>query len=150
MPIIDFDAIPDADDFSPLPNGTYLCILDQVVEATTKDGKNELWKLEWVVISGEYADRKIFDNMVFSEKAMPRVKLICSRLGINTTGQVNLMPDELRGKTARVLVTIEEYTNDKGETRKRNSVPFAGYERINDNDAPEVEGKGFGDDEVPF
>ena len=66
--------------------------------------------------------------MVFSQKALPRVKLICSRLGVDVAGEIDLKPEHLIEKTCLVTVTIEEYEGDEGKVKKRNSVPFSGYE----------------------
>ncbi|MDI6794806.1 MAG: DUF669 domain-containing protein [bacterium] len=82
MPKVDFSTIDDVQDFSPIPDGQYLSRLSEIEETTTQYG-DELWKLRFEVIEGEYAGRYIFDNMVFSKAALKRVKLICSRLGID-------------------------------------------------------------------
>jgi len=148
-PEINFDAIPDADSYEPLPDGDYVCYLDTIEEATTKNG-NDMWKLTWVIEDGEHAGRKIFDNMVFSERAMRRIKLICSRLGLDTTGTVNLTPDMLAMKRAVVSVMTEEYVNAEGQTRQRNAVPFEGYERIGANDEADPGSDDDDDDIAPF
>jgi len=127
MPKVDFSKIDDVQDFSPLPEAKYLCRLSEIEEATTQYG-DELWKLRFEVIEGEHAGRCIFDNMVFSQAAMKRVKLICSRLGLDVTGELDLTPETLIGRTAWVEAQIEEYEDSQGKKKKRNVVPFAGYE----------------------
>ena len=128
MPKIDFSQIDDVQDFSPLPDGDYLCRLAEIEESTTQYD-DELWKLKFEVIEGEYAGRYIFDNMVFSEAALKRAKLICSRLGLNVSGEIDLTPGMIEGRTCYLTVEIEEYEDNEGRTKKRNVVPFAGYER---------------------
>ena len=127
MPKLDFSQIDDVNDFTPLPEGEYLCRIVDIEESTTRQG-DELWKLRFVIESGEYGGRYIFDNLAFSPKALPRAKLLCSRLGVNTGGQLDLRPDHLLEKTCRVSVTVEDYEDEEGNTKKRNRVPFAGYE----------------------
>lgn len=128
MPKIDFNTIEDAEDFSPLPEGKYACRVAEVEEARTKGG-DEMWKLRLEVVEGAHAGRIIFDNLVFSAAAMKRVKLICSRLGLDVSGEVDLTPDMIKGRPCRITVETEEYEDHEGRRRKRNVVPFAGYER---------------------
>ncbi len=128
MPRIDFNRVDDVQDFSPLPDGRYLCRLAEVEEAATQYG-DEMWKLRFVVESGPHRGRYIFDNMVFSEAALKRVKLICSRLGIDVSGELDLTPNLLKGRSCYVTVETEEYEDYEGNTKQRNVVPFAGYDR---------------------
>lgn len=128
MPKIDFATVDDVQDFSPLPDSEYLCRLAEIEESTTQNG-DELWKLKFEVIEGEYAGRYIFDNMVFSEAALKRAKLICSRLGVDVSGEVDLTPSMVEGRTCLISTEIEEYEDNEGKTKRRNTVPFAGYDR---------------------
>ena len=50
---IDLTKIPDAEDFTPIPQGTYLCSLNNVEESVTKNG-DPMWKLSFVVKDGEH------------------------------------------------------------------------------------------------
>jgi hypothetical protein len=131
MPKIDFTTIDDAQDFSPIPEGKYLCRLAEVEEAHTRDG-DDRWKLRFEVLEGPYQGRKIFDDLFFSAKALKRVKFVCSRLGLDVSaqGEFDLQPDHILDRVAYVTVEIEEYEDDHGVTKKRNKVPFAGYERV--------------------
>jgi len=126
MPKINFDQIGDIDDFTPLEEDTYLCRLAEVEEATTQFG-DELWKLRWVVAEGPYQGRFIFDNMVFSEAALKRVKLICSCLGLEVSGEVDITPELIKGRMCYVTVEVEEEEVEEGKIKSRNVVPFAGY-----------------------
>lgn len=147
-PQVNFDDVPDPEDFSPVPPGRYECRISDVEEATSKNG-NLMWNLTLTIEDGEYYGRRIFDRLVFAEKALPRVKLVCQRLGLDTEGTVDLVPSMLRGKKAIVSVEIETYTNDAGEERKRNVVPFSGYipedGQVDEPWAPTVT-----DDDIPF
>ena len=132
MPRIDFSNVDDAQDYSPLPAGRYLVTLTEVEEAKTKYG-DEMWKLRFVVDEGQYKGRYIFDNLVFSDAALKRVKLICSRLGLDVSGELDLTPGLITGRRCYVSVEIEEYTDQDGDSRSRNVVPFAGYGRFDDS-----------------
>ena len=151
MPRIDFDTIDDAEDYSPLPDGQYLCVLDDIEEKNTQYG-DELWSLKFAVQEGEYEGRKIFDNMVFSEKALKRAKLICSRLGLDVSGEVDLTPDLLKGRAALVTVETDESVNDEGKSKRRNVVPFAGYERVESGASAPVAtgGEDASEESLPF
>lgn len=126
MPRINFDRIADIEDYSPIEPGTYPCRLDEVEEATTQFG-DDLWKLRWVITEGPNQGRILFDNMVFSEAALKRVKHICAGLGLDPAGEIDLTPDRLRGRSCLVTVDIEEYEDNEGRMKTHNVVPFAGY-----------------------
>ncbi len=147
MPKVNFSNVEDVQNFSPLPDGTYLSKLSEIEEATTQYG-DELWKLRFEVIQGEYAGRIIFDNMVFSEAAMKRVKLICSRLGLDVAGELDITPGLLKDRKCYVSVLTEDYEDNEGSIKKRNVVPFAGYELV------QATGKGStkneSEDDLPF
>ena len=128
MPRIDFNHVDDVQDFAPLPDGKYLCRVSDVEEARTQYG-DEMWKLRLAVEAGPHRGRYIFDNMVFSDAAMKRVKLICSRLGLDVSGEIELTPALIRGKNCYVTVETEDYEDHEGTTKRRNVVTFAGYER---------------------
>jgi len=129
MPKIDFECIEDIEEFSPVSPGTYLCRLDEVEEAQTQVG-DELWKLRWTITEGPNQGRIFFDNMVFSKAALKRVKHICTSLGLDPTGEIDLTPDRIKGRSCRVTVDIEEYEDQEGCMKTRNVVPFAGYELV--------------------
>ena len=101
-------------------------------------------------MEGEHEGRKIFDNMVFSEKALKRVKLICSRLGLDVSGELDLTPDMLKGRACLVTVETQEYVNDEGRNKKRNVVPFAGYERIETDGATVSTPDDASEESLPF
>ncbi len=127
MPKLDFSHIDDVQDFSPLPDGKYLCRVAEVEEARTHND-DEMWKLRFQVAEGPYLGRYIFDNMVFSDAALKRVKLICSRLGLDVSGEMDLLPQMLKNRLTRLTVETEEYEDDEGRSKRRNVVPYAGYE----------------------
>ena len=126
MPRVDFPAIADTNDFAPLPDGEYVCALTDIEVDRTRAG-DEMWKLRWTVQDGEFAGRLLFDNLVFSQRALSRVKLVCGVCGVDTSGAVDLQPDMLLEKRAVVSTFQEEYTDEQGRTKVANRVPFEGY-----------------------
>jgi len=147
MPHIDFSAIEEAGSYAPVPEGRYRARIIDVEESTTRSG-DELWKLTFTIAEGEHEGRQVFDNLAFSPKAYPRVKLLCGRLGLDVSASVDLTPAMLMGRTCLLAVEISEYDGADGRPKTTNRVPFAGY----DYDPGEGGGgKGSGDDDaVPF
>ncbi len=149
MPKVDFSKVEDVQDFSPLPEGKYLCKVSDIEETTTQYD-DEMWKLKFEVIQGEHTGRFIFDNMVFSEAAMKRVKLICSRLGLDVSGELDLTPSLLKGRRCYISVITEEYEDNEGRIKKRNIVPFAGYERAKDAVTADDDESDLSESNMPF
>ena len=147
MPKINFEEIEDVQDFTPIPSGRYLCKLVEVEESKTQYD-DEMWNVRFEVIEGEHKGRAVFDRMIFSQAAIKRVKLICSRLGLDVSGPMNLTPEMVKGKTCYIAVQIEEYLDEGKNAKKRNVVPFAGYEKA-DKSAP-AQTQGVDSEEEPF
>ena len=157
MPHVDFPNIPD-DDYAPIPAGDYLCKCTDVDVGESSKG-NEMWTLTWTVQEGEYRNRKVRDRLTFVDTAMPRIKLVCARLGIDTSGPMNLSSWMLEGRLANVTTYIEDYETKEGEERRRNTVPYRGYEYVDQPppmDATEAraafvdEHRPVTDDDIPF
>lgn len=129
MPDVDFSQVEDAEDYSPLPAGKYLCKVTEIEQKRTL-ADDEMWRLRLTVVEGEHQGRSVFDNMVFSERAMKRVKLMCSRMGLDVSGFVALTPKTLQGRKVVVTVEVGTYQDNEGNEKLSNSVPFAGYERV--------------------
>jgi hypothetical protein len=125
---VNFENVSDAQDFTPLPDGEYLCRLAVVEESETKDG-NDLWKLHFIVVEGEHAGSYIFDNLISSEKALPRAKHICQELGLDISGELDLTPAAIMDRKCYLTVTAETY--EVGGVRKqKNKVLFTGYRAV--------------------
>ena len=137
MPRINFDSVDAISDFAPLPDGDYVCSLSDIETDTTRAG-DPMWKLRWTVEEGECAGRLLFDNLVFSAKALPRVKLVCESCGLDTDGEIDLEPEMMLGKRVRISTYIEEYVDDRGATKASNRIPYDGYTSpdANDGDCP--------------
>lgn len=150
---VNWDDYDEATDFGPAPAGTYLCRVAEAKAATTRYD-DEMWKLTLEIAEGQYKGKQIWDNVVFSTNAMPRAKLICRSFGLSTEGETDVFPEDLRGREACVTVEVEDYVNNEGVNRQRNSVTFGGYASPNDGGAASVrsepESRSTVDDEIPF
>lgn len=129
MPRIDFSHVDGVGDFAPLPEGEYVCRLSDVEVDVTRSG-DAMWKIRLMIEGGEHAGRLLFDNLVFSPRALPRVKLICASCGLDVSGVVDLEPPLLLDKRVRVTTYVEEFVDDHGTAKARNRIPFDGYAAI--------------------
>ena len=86
------------------------------------------------------------------EAALKRAKLICSRLGLDVSKELDLTPELIKGRVAMLTVDIEPYEDAEGRTKQRNVVSFAGYERASESDTPPAAGTGEddGEEHLPF
>lgn len=135
MPRVDFTNINDINDFSPIPDGEYLARVVDVETDSTRSG-DEMWKLRLQVEGGEHDGRLLFDNMIFSPKAMPRVKLMCASFGLDVSGVLDLDPTMVLQKQALVTVYQESYEDDRGQAKVTNRVAYDGYAAVPGHDAP--------------
>jgi len=135
---IDFRKYKDIDDYTPLPEDSYLSQIVSAQETTTKKSGTENWKVKFEVLTGEFRGRFIFDNFVLTEKALPRLKKLCSAIGMDVSRKVNVKPADLLDKKCLVDVIIETYDDDEGNEKTRNKVKFAGFRRANAADIDEI------------
>lgn len=165
MPKLNFDKIDDMESYSPVPAGQYLCRVKEIIDENdsgdkieTKSG-DEMWKLRFSIVEGEFKGRNLWDNLVFSANALKRVKFICSRMGIPVSGNVDLTPKMLTGKVCLVTVNVEDYINDQDQTKTRNVIPYDGYERADESAVESAKNSTSsgddsqdesGEDELPF
>ena len=127
---LEFTNTEDVTDFTSVPAGTYLCEVAAARAGTTRSGE-ERWSFQLVVRDGEYAGRHAaWDSLVFSDRALPRVRRVFAALGLPTEGRVRVEPKDLEGKRAFVDVRPAEYKNDLGEVIRRNEVPYSGYRPV--------------------
>ncbi|MFA5187101.1 MAG: DUF669 domain-containing protein [Patescibacteria group bacterium] len=160
---INFNGVPDAQDFAPVPAGTYTCRVSDVEETSTNDGA-DMWNLTFEIVVGEYRGKRIFDRLVFSEKAMKRVKLICKRFGIDVdaAGEVEILPSMFLDKAINLDVEIEQQrdksgapkVDENGKPKMGNKVTFAGYHEVSGSAPPPPastpQAETALDDDLPF
>lgn len=128
MPRIDVTKVDEASDFTPIPDGTYPCECVEVEVKKTKNG-DDMWAVKWSVIGGEFDGKNFYDNLVFTEAAMSRVKMVAKRVaGIDVdSGPFDFEPYHIEGKRAMIEVEINDYVDDKGKKRQNNKPTFGGY-----------------------
>ncbi|MCA8944014.1 MAG: DUF669 domain-containing protein [Planctomycetes bacterium] len=131
---LDFDTVADVADYVTVPAGTYVCKIAEVQTGATRAG-DERWSFKLIVAEGEFTGRHAaWDNLVFSQRGMSRVRAVLGALGLPNRGSVEVEPSDLEGREAFVEVRPSEYEHpDSGTTVRRNEVPYAGYRRIEDD-----------------
>jgi hypothetical protein len=135
MPRVDFRAVKEARVRAPLPPGKYGCRVLDVDERTTSNG-DPMWRLRLEVLVGEHRGRFVFDNLVFSARALDRLRCFCQSIGLDTSGELDLTPQMIQGKVCRVEVRVEP--GNDGQASVRNKVPFRGYEPLADSEVEEA------------
>ncbi|MFH1680633.1 MAG: DUF669 domain-containing protein [Candidatus Eisenbacteria bacterium] len=114
--------------FEPLPEGKYLCQIEDIEEETTRRG-DPMWRIRFVVTSGAHRYRWIFDRLVFSEAAKERLRMFCEAFGFETDGEVDLDTEAFLGKRVFLDVETSTYTDREGRERVGNEVAWAGFHR---------------------
>lgn len=124
----DFGTVEETTDFVAVPAGTYRCRVAEVRTRTSQEG-SELWAVRLVVAEGPHEGRlAAWDNLVWSPRAIGRVKRFLRLLGFPVNGRLALEPNTLEGRTIRVTVSPENYRNPvTNNVVVRNRVPFDGY-----------------------
>ena len=124
-------------DYVTVPAGTYVCKIEEVRVGSTRAG-DPRWSFRLLVEQGEYQGRQAaWDSLVFSERGTHRARVVLEALGLPHTGTVQLEPEHLQGRSALVEIAPADYANLRGETIRRNEVPYNGYRSL-DADPPEV------------
>lgn len=118
--LINLDEVK-AQTFEAIPKGTYDVAIDSAEYKLSAASGKPMWNLQLTITDGEFAGRKIFTILSFSEKALPGTKAAIARIDSSLiTSSFNpkaiAESGELVGKTARVKTKIEMY-NDQEQTR---------------------------------
>jgi hypothetical protein len=124
----DFGLVDEVQDFKSIPAGEYTVKIDEVRVGVTREG-SERWALRLVVTDGDYAGRTAaWDGLTWSERGLPRVKFVLSRLGFDVAGRLALEPGDLVGHEAHVRLIEEEQTDaTTGRRAVRLKVPYTGW-----------------------
>ena len=126
----DFSTVPEPEtDLVTVPPGRYLCRVRQVHERRTRDGASVQWAVVLDVAEGTHAGHlAAWDNLTFSDRGLPRVKLALRAFGFDVSGVLDLEPGEMQGRRAVVELVEQQWVNpDTGHTTRRLGVPYAGY-----------------------
>ena len=127
-----------AQSFEVIPNGTYPVIIDKCEYSLSKSSGSPMWSVQMTITDGDFAKRKLFTHISFSEGALPGSKAAIQKIAPGLLSSAFNPKEiaangELVGLEARVKTKIETY---KGEDRTKVSQWLA----------PSVGADGFTDD----
>lgn len=108
-----FDTTTAADDFGPLPKGTYIALAVKGELTTAKTGTAG-YTIEFRVLEGEHTDRRIWMPKYLTPAAMPYTRGMLEKFGINSKAKM-LMPFPSNRFVCKVTVTVR--TADDGTNR---------------------------------
>lgn len=135
---LDFTNVED-NDFAPLPDGIYNATLYDI---EVKQGKKyPYFKCEYRISNGEFEDRRVWDNLSTSPKALWRLKQVLGRIApeLDLSGKLEFDPDSVIGLSCRLKIVQEEYKGDmknKVEDVLENSGGAGGTPSLEDADVP--------------
>lgn len=134
----DFDTFEDGEDsliinmeeveaqsFEAIPKGKYPVVVEDVQFQISKSSNKPMFNVRFSITEGEFANRKLFTYMSFSEKALAVTKANIAALApdlITTSFNPKKVADEslLIGKTAIASVGIEkDQSGDDRNTVKK-------------------------------
>ena len=134
MPKVNFKNVDENKTFTVIPEGQYAAEIVKVEETTTKNS-DDMWKVQFKIIDGEYKGTSIFTYLVFNEGGYGNIKKLYKEIGgFDLAKTHNCVPSDVEGEKLLITVTIGEYTNKNGEKVKNNSIPFGGFKSIDDED----------------
>jgi len=116
--VVDLSGVEEDGGFEVLPKGVYDAAVETCEFKHSKTG-NPMWALKMVVEDGDYAGRKLFTHLIFSEKMMGRTKKAIRTLGAADLLEGPFNPksadvtEALVGKRCRIQVDISEYEGEK-------------------------------------
>jgi hypothetical protein len=124
--LINMDEV-QAQTFEALPKGTYQATIESAEYKLSASAGKPMWNIALVVTDGEYANRKIFTILSFSEGALPGTKaaiknIDASLLSASFDPKGIAESGALVGKAVRVKTKIEPY-NGEDQTRVASWLP---------------------------
>lgn len=101
---------------SNVPEGDYAATVASVEQYTAQSG---FGAIKWVfeITEGRHKGKRLYYNTSLQEQALWNLRSTLDALGFETPeSSYDIDLDEVEGAEAGISVTIEEYTNDKGDT----------------------------------
>lgn len=101
-----------------VPKGTYDVTIDTCEYKLSQSSGKPMWNFQLTITDGEYAGRKLFTILSFSEKALPGTKGVLARIKpdlISSSFNPKAIAEsgELVGLSARVKTKIEMYNGEE-------------------------------------
>lgn len=124
---VDLSGVEEAT-FEALPVGIYEGVIAGAEYKLSQSSGAPMWSLQLQVIGGDYDNRRVFDNVSFSAKALPFTKKTLRILAPELlSGPFD--PEEavleMQGREVRFQTKLETYQGEK-QTRVKAYLPVAG------------------------
>jgi hypothetical protein len=112
----------DSEGITKLEPGEYTFTIDKAEEGISKAGGNPMMKLECSEVT---SGARIFDNLVFTEKAAWKIDMLLKSIGydLQKGQEVELYPEHLIGKRFRGVVEMEKQPDGKEFARITRIIP---------------------------
>lgn len=131
MPKINFAGVEDQKEFQPAPSGDYILELVDAEDGTVQSGDNAgnlKTTLQWEIVDAEgelekFNGRRIYDNVSYSEKALPRLKTMLKAFGAevddsDNADDVDFEWDDLLGQKLMAKIRSVPKQRDKNDPSK--------------------------------
>ena len=125
--IVDFDSIPQNDEFAPLPSGWYKVVVIGTELKQTKSGTGSYLKVQYQVVDGQYQNRTVFQNLNLVNDNPVAVKIGQQQLGqvVRACGLESIRDSsEMHAKVLEIELKVrksEDY-GDSNEVKKARAV----------------------------
>ena len=153
---------PEERDFGVFPKGEYPFTILELNEFTTSKAGNEMLPLKLEFKNEEGHTSNVFENLVFTEKALFKINQFLAAVGVPKGTRINWRDDEfqkyIKAKSGRALLGVESYTDKGGKSREKNVVERFVYDGTSKReDSPPVHkasaappAEEVSDDDIPF
>lgn len=121
----------EAMSFEAIPKGSYPVVVEECDFQISKSSGKPMWNVKFSITEGEYANRKLWTYMSFSEKALPMTKTNIAVLApelLDGAFNPKTVADEgtLVGRTALAKVAIEKGQDGNEDRNVIKSLKAAG------------------------
>lgn len=114
--VIDMENVK-AQSFEVIPKGTYNVVIEKCEYKRSESSNQPMWEMTMAITDGDFANRKLFTFMSFSEKALPGTKASIQKIApalLEGSFSPKKIADngDLIGVVARVKTKIEPYNGE--------------------------------------
>ena len=115
-----------AQSYTIMPEGLYQLKITAIKEDKTANF-NTVWQTSFKVVTGKFKGRNVRDNIIFTEKAKPKIMNLYQSIGgFDLAKKQNFQPVDLLNKYIDAELIIEKYLKD-GDEKKINKIAYGGY-----------------------
>jgi len=125
--------------YETLPAGTYTVRLSDYGIKTAQTG-NEYMNCEFVVTTGEYEGRKLWDKIVFTLTALWKLKALALAVKYPQSNGTDVETDDIfgfaQGVDVKVKVIVDKFIGKSGSEQTSNKIDAYLFEEVRDDDIP--------------